>query len=76
MFKRDVIIAAALCALTAPTLAAPQAELDALRAEFDQKFKDLQALASEKDLPELIVPEESLRLISLTAEDEAEKKRA
>ena len=43
MFKRDVIIAAALCALTAPTLAAPQAELDALRAEFDQKFKDLQA---------------------------------
>lgn len=41
-----------------------------------RKFKDLQALSSEKELPELIVPEEPLRLVSLTAEDEAEKKRA
>ena len=43
MFKHDLIIAAALCAFAAPTLAAPQAELDALRAEFDRKFDALQA---------------------------------
>ena len=43
MFKHDLIIAAALCAFAAPTLAAPQAELDALRAEFDRKFNALQA---------------------------------
>ena len=43
MFKRDVVMAAALCAFAAPALAAPQPELDALRAEFDQKFRDLQA---------------------------------
>jgi len=43
MFKRDVVMAAALCAFAAPALAAPPPELDALRAEFDRKFKDLQA---------------------------------
>ena len=43
MSKRDVYLAAALCAFAAPALAAPQAELDALRAEFDEKFKALQA---------------------------------
>ncbi|HMX11931.1 MAG TPA: hypothetical protein PKE61_13580, partial [Burkholderiaceae bacterium] len=34
---------AALCALATPALAAPQPELDALRAEFDHKFQALQA---------------------------------
>lgn len=40
---KKFILAAALCALATPVLAAPQSqELDALRAEFDQKFKALQ----------------------------------
>jgi DNA recombination protein RmuC len=41
-----------------------------------RKFKDLQALSSEKEMAPLDIAEEPLRLISLTAEDEAEKKRA
>ncbi|WP_440940565.1 TonB-dependent receptor [Immundisolibacter sp.] len=43
MFNRLAIAAAALCALAAPALAAPHPELDALRAEFEQKFQALQA---------------------------------
>ncbi|MCC6598835.1 MAG: DNA recombination protein RmuC [Alphaproteobacteria bacterium] len=42
-----------------------------------RKFRDLQALTGEKDLPEqLAVSEEPPRLVTLSAEDEAEKKRA
>lgn len=40
-----------------------------------RKFKDLQSLA-EKDLPELSLPEENPRLVSLSAEDEETRKRA
>ena len=44
MFYRLAYAVAALCALAAPVLAAPQhAEVDALRAEFEQKFQTLQA---------------------------------
>lgn len=41
-----------------------------------RKFKDLQALSSEKDIADLTADEEPLRLVNLTAEDDAEKKRA
>lgn len=42
-----------------------------------RKFRDLQALSGEKDLPErLAISEEPPRLIALSTEDEAEKKRA
>lgn len=43
MSHRLAIAAAALGALAVPALAAPQSDLDALRAEFDQKFQALQA---------------------------------
>ena len=42
MSNRMAIAAAALCALVAPTQAAPQDDVAALRAEFEQKFKALQ----------------------------------
>ena len=42
MSYRLAIAAAALCALVAPTQAAPQDDLSALRTEFEQKFKALQ----------------------------------
>jgi DNA recombination protein RmuC len=41
-----------------------------------RKFRDLQALSGEKDMPALEIPEESPRLIALAAEDETMKKRA
>lgn len=43
MFKHRLLAAALACALPIPALAATDAELAALRAEFDQKLKALQA---------------------------------
>ena len=43
MFNRLAIAAAALCAFAVPAPAAPPSELEALRAEFEQKFEALQA---------------------------------
>ncbi len=42
MFKRTLLAAALACTFPLPALAAGDAELAALRAEFDQKLKDLQ----------------------------------
>lgn len=43
MFNRLAIAVATLCAFAAPAPAAPQSEIDALRAEFERKFEALQA---------------------------------
>ena len=43
MFKPTLLAAALACALPTPALAVTEAELASLRAEFDQKLKDLQA---------------------------------
>jgi len=40
---KKLILTAALCAPATPALAAPQQEIDALRAEFEQQFQALQA---------------------------------
>ncbi len=41
-----------------------------------RRFKDLQTLSSEKELPDLSIETEAPRLLALGAEDEQEKKRA
>lgn len=52
MFKHTLLAAALACALPTPALAVSDADLAALRAEFDQKLKDLQA-AYEARLKEM-----------------------
>lgn len=52
MFKRTLLAAALTCALPAPALAVTDADLAALRAEFDQKLKDIQT-AYETRLKEI-----------------------
>lgn len=43
MFKRSILVSALACALPLPALAAGDADLAALRAEFDQKLQAIQA---------------------------------